>query len=133
MTFRPPGSARPPGRPTLTLPRWPRLILPVIAGVIVLLVLVAIVAGIWTDFLWFRSVHYASVFGTTYGTRWALFFVAGLFMAAVVGANAVLAYRLVNFWIPIPVGGAAYASLQWRRGHVTTAGTPGAIDLAPDV
>jgi uncharacterized protein (TIRG00374 family) len=28
---------------------------------------------------------------------------------------AVLAYRLVNFWIPIPVGGAAYASLQWRR------------------
>ena len=52
---------------------------------------------------------------------------------AVVAILAVLAYRLVNFWIPIPVGGAAYASLQWRRGHVTTAGTPGAIDLAPDV
>lgn len=29
---------------------------------------------------------------------------------------AVLSYRLVNFWIPIPIGGAAYASLQWRRG-----------------
>ena len=29
---------------------------------------------------------------------------------------AVLAYRLVNFWIPIPIGGAAYASLQFRRG-----------------
>ncbi len=29
---------------------------------------------------------------------------------------AVLAYRLVNFWIPIPIGGAAYASLEWRRG-----------------
>lgn len=28
---------------------------------------------------------------------------------------AVLAYRLVNFWIPIPLGGVAYASLQWRR------------------
>ncbi len=28
---------------------------------------------------------------------------------------AVLAYRLVNFWIPIPLGGACYASLQWRR------------------
>ena len=28
---------------------------------------------------------------------------------------AVLSYRLVNFWIPIPIGGAAYASLQWRR------------------
>ncbi len=29
---------------------------------------------------------------------------------------AVLSYRLINFWIPIPIGGAAYASLQWRRG-----------------
>ncbi|NNN04220.1 MAG: flippase-like domain-containing protein [Acidimicrobiaceae bacterium] len=28
---------------------------------------------------------------------------------------AVLAYRLVNFWIPIPIGGVAYASLQFRR------------------
>ena len=28
---------------------------------------------------------------------------------------AVLSYRLVNFWIPIPIGGVAYASLQWRR------------------
>jgi hypothetical protein len=28
---------------------------------------------------------------------------------------AVLAYRLVNFWIPIPVGGVAYATLMWRK------------------
>jgi uncharacterized protein (TIRG00374 family) len=28
---------------------------------------------------------------------------------------AVLAYRLINFWLPIPAGGACYASLQWRR------------------
>ena len=28
---------------------------------------------------------------------------------------AVLSYRLVNFWIPIPLGGIAYASLQWKR------------------
>ena len=28
---------------------------------------------------------------------------------------AVLAYRLVNFWIPIPVGGVSYASLIWRK------------------
>ncbi len=33
---------------------------------------------------------------------------------------AVLAYRLVNFWIPIPVGGAAYASLQWRHSPPPT-------------
>ena len=41
---------------------------------------------------------------------------------------AVLSYRLVNFWIPIPVGGAAYASLQWRRRPLPTAGTPGESD-----
>jgi hypothetical protein len=28
---------------------------------------------------------------------------------------AVLSYRLVNFWIPIPVGGVSYASLMWRK------------------
>jgi putative heme transporter len=30
---------------------------------------------------------------------------------------AVLSYRLVNFWIPIPVGGISYASLMWRKDN----------------
>jgi uncharacterized membrane protein YbhN (UPF0104 family) len=30
--------------------------------------------------------------------------------------SAVLAYRAVNFWLPIPFGGLAYASLQVERG-----------------
>ena len=106
MSFRPPGPARPPGRPALALIRWPRLVLPVIAGVVGFIVLVAIVAGIWTDWLWFSAVHYASVFGITYGTRWAMFFVAGLFMALVTGANAVLAYRLRPVYRPVPTAGA---------------------------
>jgi len=106
VTFRPSGPARPPaGRPTLVLPRWPRLILPIIGIVIALMVVVAIVAGVWTDYLWFRSVHYTSVFGTTYGTRWALFFVAALFMAAVVGFNAALAYRLRPMYRPVATQG----------------------------
>ncbi len=33
---------------------------------------------------------------------------------------AVLAYRLVNFWIPIPIGGISYASLQWRKEGALT-------------
>jgi uncharacterized protein (TIRG00374 family) len=46
---------------------------------------------------------------------------------------AVLAYRLVNFWIPIPIGGACYASLQWRRpGEIRPAKATG-IDPLPDV
>lgn len=27
---------------------------------------------------------------------------------------AVLSYRFVNFWLPIPIGGAAYLSMEWR-------------------
>ncbi len=105
MSFRPPGPARPSGRPALAQVRWPRLVLPVIACVIGLIVLVAIVAGIWTDWLWFSAVHYTSVFGTTYGTRWAMFFIAGLFMALITGANAVLAYRLRPIYRPVPTPG----------------------------
>jgi len=109
VSFRPPRPARPPGRPALAVIRWPRLILPVIAGLIGVIVLIAIVAGIWTDWLWFSAVHYTSVFGTTYGTRWAMFFVAGLFMAVVTGANAVLAYRLRPIYRPVPAPGTAGA------------------------
>jgi uncharacterized membrane protein (UPF0182 family) len=80
-------------------------VLPVIACVIGFIVLVAIGAGIWTDWLWFSAVHYPSVFGITYGTRWAMFFIAGLFMALVTGANAVLAYRLRPIYRPVPTPG----------------------------
>src|SRR5215469_15624942 len=102
MTFRPSGPARPPDtRATLRLPRWPRYLVPVIAGVIAFIVVLIIVAGVWTDFLWFRSVHYGSVFGVTYGTRWALFFIGGIFMAAVTGLNAVIAFRLRPAYRPV--------------------------------
>jgi len=46
---------------------------------------------------------------------------------------AVLSYRLVNFWIPIPIGGVAYASLQWRREAVTTVNPPSGSDPSPSV
>ena len=113
MSFRPSGAgaARPPGRPSLAALRWPRLVLPIIAGVIGFIVLIAIVAGVWTDYLWYQAVHYSSVFGTTYGTRWAMFFVAGLFMVLVTGANAVLAYRVRPVYRPGPAqpqGGDSY-------------------------
>jgi hypothetical protein len=67
---------------------------PVLGGLIALGILLTIIAGVWTDFLWYRSVQFGSVFDVVYGTRWALFFVVGIVMAAVTGFNAVLAYRL---------------------------------------
>jgi len=100
MSFRPGPADRPPGRPALRLPRWPRYLVPVVAGLIVLGILLTIIAGVWTDWLWFNSVHYGPVFDVTYGTRWALFFVAGIFMAAVTGFNAVLAFRLRPVYRP---------------------------------
>jgi uncharacterized protein len=70
------------------------MLIPVAAGLVALIIVVSVVSGVWTDYLWFRSVGYTSVFGTTYGTKWLLFLVTAIFMAAVVGANAWLAYRL---------------------------------------
>ncbi|WP_406446104.1 UPF0182 family protein [Streptomyces sp. NBC_00631] len=51
-------------------------------------------AGFWTDWLWYRSVHYSSVFTTTLWTKIGLFSVFGLLMAAAVGFNIWLAHRL---------------------------------------
>ncbi len=51
-------------------------------------------AGFWTDWLWYRSVHYSSVFTITLRTKIGLFFVFGLLMAFVVGLNIWLAHRL---------------------------------------
>ncbi len=51
-------------------------------------------AGFWTDWLWYRSVNYSSVFTTTLWTKIGLFFVFGLLMALAVGLNIWLAHRL---------------------------------------
>ncbi|MFD8416678.1 MULTISPECIES: UPF0182 family membrane protein [unclassified Streptomyces] len=51
-------------------------------------------AGFWTDWLWFRSVKYSTVFTTTLWTRVGLFAVFGLLMAGAVGLNMWLAHRL---------------------------------------
>src|SRR5215831_15813734 len=75
--------------------------MPVVVGLVAFIILLLIIAGIWTDFLWFRSVHYGSVFGVTYGTRWALFFIGGIFMAAVTGLNAVIAFRIRPAYRPV--------------------------------
>ncbi|KOV62193.1 membrane protein [Streptomyces sp. MMG1121] len=51
-------------------------------------------AGFWTDWLWYRSVHYSSVFTTTLSTKIGLFFVFGLLMAVAVGVNIWVAHRM---------------------------------------
>ncbi len=58
----------------------------IIAGLI-------LAANFWTDYKWFDSVGYTSVFLTELWTRVLLFAVAGLVMAVIVGASIFFAYR----------------------------------------
>ncbi|WP_354642247.1 UPF0182 family protein [Kitasatospora camelliae] len=65
------------------------------AGVLALLFLLFVMfSGLWTDWLWFKSVSYSSVFTAQLWTKAGLFAVFGLLMAVVVGANIWLAHRL---------------------------------------
>jgi putative heme transporter len=45
---------------------------------------------------------------------------------------AVLAYWLVNFWIPIPIGGLSYASIQFRRGPLKNGAKANGTAESPD-
>ncbi|MGQ4345500.1 UPF0182 family membrane protein [Streptomyces sp. SAS_275] len=78
------------GRPS----RRVRALLMTLGVLAVLAMAFVMFAGFWTDWLWYRSVHYSSVFTTTLWTKIGLFFVFGLLMAAAVGFNIWLAHRL---------------------------------------
>ncbi|TQK51996.1 hypothetical protein FBY35_2421 [Streptomyces sp. SLBN-118] len=78
------------GRPS----RRVRTLLMTLGVLAVLAMAFVMFAGFWTDWLWYRSVHYSSVFTTTLWTKVGLFAVFGLLMAAAVGINIWLAHRL---------------------------------------
>ncbi|MEU1037448.1 UPF0182 family protein [Streptomyces sp. NPDC005551] len=78
------------GRPS----RRVRTLLMTLGVLAVLAMAFTMFAGFWTDWLWYRSVDYSSVFTTTLWTKIGLFFVFGLLMAAAVGVNVWLAHRL---------------------------------------
>ncbi|MGW7350624.1 UPF0182 family membrane protein [Streptomyces sp. NPDC054784] len=78
------------GRPS----RRARTLLMTVGVLAVLAMLFVMFAGFWTDWLWYRSVGYRSVFTKTLWTKIGLFAVFGLLMAGVVGVNIWLAHRL---------------------------------------
>ncbi|MGW2557842.1 UPF0182 family membrane protein [Streptomyces sp. NPDC001514] len=78
------------GRPS----RRVRTLLMTLGVLAVLAMAFVMFAGFWTDWLWYRSVKYSSVFTTTLWTKIGLFAVFGLLMAAVIGVNIWLAHRL---------------------------------------
>ncbi|MDX3535002.1 UPF0182 family protein [Streptomyces sp. MB09-01] len=78
------------GRPS----RRARTLLMTLGVLAVLAMLFIMFAGFWTDWLWFRSVKYSTVFTTTLWTKIGLFAVFGLLMTGAVGFNIWLAHRL---------------------------------------
>ncbi|WP_138901143.1 UPF0182 family protein [Streptomyces albidochromogenes] len=78
------------GRPS----RRVRTLLMTLGVLAVLAMAFVMFAGFWTDWLWYRSVDYSSVFTTTLWTKIGLFAVFGLLMALAVGVNIWLAHRL---------------------------------------
>ncbi|MFJ8432307.1 UPF0182 family protein [Kitasatospora sp. NPDC094019] len=85
-----PGFRRRVGPPS----RRARVLLLTLGVLAVLFLLFVMFAGFWTDWLWFKSVHYSSVFTTQLWTKIGLFAVFGLLMAVIVGFNVWLAHRL---------------------------------------
>ncbi|WP_247666341.1 MULTISPECIES: UPF0182 family protein [unclassified Nocardiopsis] len=75
------------------MPRRSRLLAPVAATVVVIIAGLMFAANFWTDYKWFSSVGYTSVFLTELWTRVLLFAVAALVMAVIVGASIFFAYR----------------------------------------
>ncbi|KAF4405831.1 UPF0182 family membrane protein [Streptomyces lycii] len=137
------------GRPS----RRSRTLLMTLGVLAVLAMAFVMFAGFWTDWLWYRSVAYSSVFTTTLWTKIGLFFVFGLLMAAAIGVNIWLAHRMrpplsamsmeqqsldryrmsiapYKKWVLLGVTalvgliGGASASGQWRTWLLWTNGVP---------
>ncbi|WP_245600723.1 UPF0182 family protein [Streptomyces sulphureus] len=91
------GSGGPPSGPRIRVGRPSRRArtLLLTAGVLAVLVMLFVMfAGFWTDWLWYRSVDYSSVFSKSLLTKIGMFAVFGVLMAVAVGFNIWLAHRL---------------------------------------
>ncbi|MEU9888390.1 UPF0182 family protein [Sphaerisporangium sp. NPDC051011] len=77
----------------MRLPRRPRLLIPVAITLIAIVILFFVFAGFFTDWLWFDSVGYTSVFSTMVVTQLLLFLIGALLMTGIVGGNMIIAYR----------------------------------------
>ena len=73
------------------------VLLPTLITLGVLLLLLAVFTGVWTDRLWFQSVDYSSVFSTVLLTRASLFVAGAVVLAGSVALNVALAYRTRPF------------------------------------
>ncbi len=74
--------------------RRPKYLVPIVLVLIVLIILGTVFVNSYTDFLFFKSVHFSSVFTKVLGTRLVLFVIFGLIMGVAVASTLIIAYRL---------------------------------------
>src|SRR5215470_14295045 len=65
-----------------------------VAAALIVLIFLDQIVNVWTDWLWYTEVGYTNVYGGVLRTKIALFLIFGVIVAAVVGGNLYLAYRL---------------------------------------
>jgi uncharacterized membrane protein (UPF0182 family) len=87
------GTPRPRRDPRRGPDRRPRVLVPTLITLALLLFLGSIFTSVWTDRLWFKSVGYSDVFRSVLFTRVALFLILGLVFGMFVVGNLYVAYR----------------------------------------
>jgi len=104
---------RPPARHGWTTGR----VLLILAGVLALFILINTLKGVYTEWLWFSSLGYGSVYATILKTRVLLFFSAAIIFCLLFLGNLMLATRLApkseaHFW-PWAIAGQLQQLSRW--------------------
>ncbi|MEE8470367.1 MAG: UPF0182 family protein, partial [Dehalococcoidia bacterium] len=67
----------------------------IIPGVLIgLFIIFSVLKGIWTEWLWFSTLEFGSVYSTVLGTKVVIFFIAAIIFFALLIGNIMLAQRL---------------------------------------
>lgn len=80
--------------PSMNLSRRAKIALSVVGIVIVLLIVLARLAGVYVNYLWYGSQDARQVYTTMIWTKVSLFFIFGVLMAVIIGGNLAIAYLL---------------------------------------
>jgi uncharacterized protein len=80
--------------PSMILSRRAKIALSVVGIIVVLLIVLVKMAGVYVNYLWFGEVGQRQVYSTMIWTKVSLFFIFGVLMALIIGANLVIAYLL---------------------------------------
>ncbi|WP_043630531.1 UPF0182 family membrane protein [Nonomuraea candida] len=93
----------------MRLPRRPRLLLPVAIALVAIVALFFLFSGIYTDYLWFDSTGFTSVFSGVVLTQIVLFLVGAVLMVGIAGGNMLLAFKTRPMFGPAMFGGGSGA------------------------